>query len=216
MTGKCQQAITAIVVLMLCGYSARAQDKNVGDWVVGQRGKVAFAKTVIDSNTEFVRTCSDNSCAWILLADVTCEQGVKSDVFINSGAGFALTSMTCGVTKPPAYEFMDNALINRLLDKAAQISVAIPLADGRIKVYLFSLKGAPEALAQLSGANQIAGPDPVVIARCNQLSTAFAACKSEANSALQKCAAWHGPGFGCPYSAPTCYLPSTIDSRCSP
>lgn len=209
---KSLHAMLVIVVLLLGGYSAGAQDKTFSDWIFGQRGTVVFAKTSIDSNTEFVRSCSDNTCAWILLANVSCTQGTYS-VFINSSAGNALTTMACGQTTTPSYQFTDSDLINRLINQANQISVAIPLADGQIKVILFSLRGAPEALGQLQGRGGSGSIPPPP--QCNQLVAAFWSCKSQAEEALKKCAVWHGPG-PCRDLGPVCILPSRYNSRCSP
>jgi len=214
MTQKSLQAIIAIIGLVLCSHSARAQDIKFGDWIVSQKNNVLFAKTANDTNDEFAKTCSDNSCNWFLYANVPCApKGGTYNVLINSSKGSAQTTMICLGMTPTAYVFADSGLIDRVIDQATQISVAIPLGNGLIRVSRFSLRGATEALSQLpSGqpSGQSHGP-----AQCEQLSTTYFSCKSEAESALKKCAVWHGPGR-CPYSVPVCVLPSTIDPRCSP
>ena len=206
MTQRFLITLAIIITVLLCHYSVRAQDRQFGDWSVTGNGTIA--KTVNDSHEEFVRACGGGTCTWAMNVAVSCTEGGDYNVLVNSDTGNANTTVTCFQTSPrPVYSFKDSNLISGLLEQATQVSVAVPLGNGLIRVSRFSLRGMREAVAQLGG-NQ-APPN------CAQLSANYNTCKAEAEGVLKKCAVWHGPGK-CPYTVPLCKLPSNIDSRCRP
>ena len=216
---KSVHTITICVGLLLCCFSVRAQQQRFGDWIVVRNQTIVFAKTENQSHDGFAKVCHGEMCDWFIFIDNPCTpKQTLSNILINSDRGSDVTKLTCIARDPkPSYVFEDESVMNRCVSDAHQVSVVVPLSDGLVKVSTFSLGGMENALHELPSNNKrtnvlFANPIPQ---GCSQLSSRYFSCKSEADSALQKCAVWHGPG-GCPDSVPVCTLPSAIDPHCTP
>lgn len=145
------------LVATLAASTAVANQVQFGDWVFEPAGtNTEYASTENGSNDGLAKTCphNDNLCYWTLVTKIKCSKGSAIPVILSADTGSMSATLRCITEQDPAtglaMEAFDNpADVQSFLEKAGNLSIAVPLADGTFTVMRFSMDGAKQALAAL-------------------------------------------------------------------
>lgn len=152
-----QRKVLLVTLVMLVAPSVSAQLYTSGDWYWSdQDPDFYFAATKNSSNHVLGQYCyfKSASCVYLVGLGVDCEIGDEYAALVNSDAGSAHISLACTHQYENRYilgiyPFED---IDKVVRKANDIGIVIPLEGDEFKVGRFSLRGSVNALDRMREA----------------------------------------------------------------
>jgi hypothetical protein len=158
---------------MLLAAHAVAAAPDFGDWRIARSadGATLDAYTVNESGSMLGEHCnvSDHSCNWLVVTAIRCSGEDEYSVLGNASSGAVPLQVQCqGATDDAGsqfrYGFTDWQQLEALMEDAARVGFAMPMADDQFQVLRFSLTGrtaatgAVEAVALASDAGGDGAP----------------------------------------------------------
>ncbi len=151
-------ATLALLLAAQLAAQAMAATPDFGDWRVVRSGDggALDAYTVNESGSMLGEHCNvnDHSCNWLVVTAIRCSGDDEYPVLGNASSGAVPLQVQCqGATDDAGsqfrYGFTDWQQLEALMQDAARVGFAMPMADDQFQVLRFSLTGRTAATAAI-------------------------------------------------------------------
>jgi hypothetical protein len=147
--------VIAVLALALLAFPGLAQTKYSKDWMWNTDDTSGYyAATANESGRILGQYCylSDNTCIYTVSFGITCEEGDKHPVLVNSNTGVLSVDIICGhkmSANENAFYITPFDAIDNTVRNASTIGFALAMESGRFKVVRFSLAGSTYAIESM-------------------------------------------------------------------
>ena len=147
-------ALSLLPLIGLLGRAGAAAAPDFGDWRVARAtdGSTLDAYTINESGSLLGEHCSvaEHSCNWIVITAIRCAGEDEYPVLGNTSSGAVPLQVQCeGATDQDGaqfrYGFTDWQQLEALMQDAARVGFAMPMAEDQFQVLRFSLTGRTAA-----------------------------------------------------------------------
>jgi hypothetical protein len=147
-------ALTLLPFIGLLARAAAGAVPDFGDWRVARAadGSTLDAYTINESGSLLGEHCNvaEHSCNWIVITAIRCSGEDEYPVLGNTSSGAVPLQVQCeGATDQEGaqfrYGFTDWQQLEALMQDAARVGIAMPMAEDQFQVLRFSLTGRTAA-----------------------------------------------------------------------